>query len=211
MPFDPNDPNAWINHITETPPFIRSLCKSLYHESPLVRWPQRALLCQWGMTSQDRIGVIDENDPDWTLRNMPAPERMLPPGDAQYDALVRQEDPEALAPGARIGWPFAAAAFKYTGGNVPQAEAGADAWRLLHLYAGAPAFDNGVEFDAMPNPKHYTQSAGLVAVHPVVHLLMAQHPCIVHTLRARAFTKFNYDPANYFPHEAPPDDCGFVI
>ena len=96
MPFDPQNPIEWINEITQNDPqFIRCLCKSLYWESHLVRLPARAILCNWGMTSQGRVGVVDENDPETTRINTPPLERMLRAGDPQYDALVRQEDPEA--------------------------------------------------------------------------------------------------------------------
>ncbi len=73
----------------------------------------------------------------------------------------------------------------------------------------AKAFDTGVQFDALRDPKHYTQSAGLVAVHPLVYHLIAEHPCIVFTLRWRAFDAFKYDPAKYFAPEGH-DECGFV-
>jgi hypothetical protein len=76
MPFDPNT-------CPDNPPFIRSLCKSLYYENLLVRLPKEAKLCRYGMTSRVRVGVVDENDPDWTMRNMPLPEQMLPVGDAE--------------------------------------------------------------------------------------------------------------------------------
>ena len=59
---------------------------------------------------------------------------MLSAGDDKYSALVLQEDPEAQQP-----WAYTVAAFKYAGGNIPQATPGTDAWHLLHLYGGAPA------------------------------------------------------------------------
>jgi len=102
-------------------------------------------------------------------------------------------------------------AFRCAGGNVPQAVPDADAWQLIHLYAAAPAFDNGAAFDGTAQPKHYTQSAGLVAVHPVVYHLTGQFPCIVWTLRARSFMRFNHDPANYFAPQSQHDNCGFVL
>ncbi len=52
-------------------------------------------------------------------------------------------------------------AFRCAGGNVPQAVPDADAWQLIHLYAAAPAFDNGAAFDGTAQPKHYMTIAGL--------------------------------------------------
>ena len=198
-PFNRDNPNAWLDHITENlPPFIRSVCKSVYHESLLVRLPEQPLLCAFEMTSRGHVDT--KSAKDFIMLNLDQ-ERV-----AQYRALVRQEDPEERLPSAHVF-----AAFSYTRGHVPQVSVADDGWRVMHLYAGAPAFDNGVAFDAMADPKHYTQSACLVAVHPVVQHLMAQYPCIVYALRARSFTQFQYDPANYFAPQAQHDDCGFVV
>lgn len=178
-----------------------------------MHWAERALL---GKAICDRPnGPIeapvgdntDADDPEVFIRNMPGIDQMIPAADAQYDALVRQEDPEAREP-----WAFAVAAFKRCGGNVPQPVPGAERWPPpVHLYAGAPALPNGSVFEATRHQNHYTQSAGLVAVHTVVHHLMPQYPCIVNTLRARAFKEFKYDPAKYFSPQAWHDACGFVI
>ena len=188
MPIDPVHPDTWINKITlNQPPFIQSLCKSLYCEPWLVRAPARPKLCRWGMTSQGRIGpLIDEDDAD-------------------YAALVRQEDPEANSP-----WAFAVAAFKYAGGNVPQPTPGADKWEVVPLYEALTRYMAGNQEEAHRAAKHYTQSVNLVAVHPVVYHLMSEYPCIVSTLQARAFTAFLYDPAEQFAPGAAHDNCGFV-
>ena len=208
MPFD-------LNTCPENPPFLRSLCKSLYHESLLVRLPQRALLCKWGMTSQGRIGPLipdprDLDDAVDIVDTMPDAET-VPAGDTEYAALVRQEDPEALNPGPHNGWPFAVAAFKYAGGNVPQAVPGADCWHLVHVYEALTRYAAGNQEEAHRAAKHYTQSANLVALHPVVQHLMAQYPCIVNTLQHRIFDAFGYDPANLFAPGRGHDNCGFVL
>jgi hypothetical protein len=206
-PFDPKNPNAWLDDNNENlPPFIRSLCKSLYHENLLVRLPKEAKVCRYGMTSGGRVGVVDENDPDWTIANMPMGDQTLPVGDAEYDALVRQQDPEAQEP-----WAHAVAAFRRMGGYVPQAVPGTEAWQLLHLYEALTRWGAaGNRDEAARAARHYTQSANLVAVHPVVQHLMAQYPCIVKTLQARVFTKFRYDPLDQFAPGRRHDICGFV-
>ncbi len=212
-PFNPGNPNEWFDAIMQDQPaFIRSLCRSLRYESLLVRLPMptRTKLCKWGMTVTGRIGIPDDANAADVVGNMPTPEQMLRQDDEEYAVLVRQEDPEALNPGAQSFWAFAAAGFRYGGGVVPQAPPEADGWKTRHLYAGAPALAAGVAFDATRDPNHYTQSAGIVAVHPVVDHLMALHPCMVFTLRWRAFDAFRYDPANYFAPQAGHDACGFV-
>ena len=210
--FDPDDPDVWLDHITENaPPFIKSLCKCLYYENLLVRSANRAILCDWGRTSQGRFGVISEEDPAWTVEIMPPQGRMLPAGDEHYKALVLQEDPEAAAP-----WAYAAAAFKYAGGNVPQAPPGADAWRLIHVYPNLNRITPGNRDEVALAAAHFTQSANLVAVHPVVCHLIADYPCILRTIEARAFTAFgdhdSYDPLQQFvPGRGRHDKAGFVL
>ena len=210
MPFDPNDPNPWLDHISENPPFIRSLCKSLYHESFLVRLPLRAWLCDWGMTSQGRVGPMipelpDADEAGKMLDNWPqAP--TVAAGDAKYAALVRQEDPES-----RQAWAHAVAAFKYAEGVVPQAAPGADAWQLRHVYEPLTRWGAGGEVEANRAAKHYTQSAGWVALHPLIHHLMAEHPCILKTLQARVFSTFKYDPEELFAPGRAHNNCGFVV
>ena len=71
-PLNCENPNAWLDHITgNLPPFIRSLCKSVYYEKLLVRPPERAVLCKDGMTPQGGVLTIDENHPEETLLGLP--------------------------------------------------------------------------------------------------------------------------------------------
>ena len=94
---------------------------------------------------------------------------------------------------------------------MPQHVGHACAWEVVHIYPVLTGYAAGNRDEAAHAARQYTQSAGWVAVHPVVFHLMAQYPCIVNTLRARVFTSFNYDPTNYFAPEAVPDNCGFVL
>ena len=215
MPFDANDPNTWINEITENEPlFIRSLCRYLFFENGLVRQPVRKMVCYWGMTSEGRAQCgsdVPEVFLDWFLSHSPDDgESHLPPDDVEYQELVRQEDPEALNPDAGNFWAFAVAAFKYGGGNIPQTAAGAEKWELIHLYEILTRLSPDNRDDTPGAVNHFTQSAALVAVHPVVYHLKREHPCIVTTLQARAFTKFRYDPKRCFAPNADHNNCGFA-
>jgi hypothetical protein len=148
--------------------------------------------------------TVYEDDPERTIREMPPRERVL--GDeeqAAYEALVGQEDPDALGPGPDRNWrAWSVGAFRYAEGCVPQPPEGAEAWTIRHLYV--------LDAPMVEQKYHFTQSANLVAVHPVVHRLLAQYPCILKTLQARAFATFGYDPANQFAPEREHDNCGFV-
>jgi len=172
MPFDPNT-------CPENPPFIRPLCKSLYYENLLVRLPMRAVLCRYGMTPQGRVQTVDETHPDETIAAMPFPPQVLSREEqADYEAQVGQEDPDALGPGFdRNWWAWAVAAFRYAGGCKPESPEGTDRWMICHLYS--------LDVSTLADQRyHFTQSANLVAVHPVVQHLMAQYTCVVKTLQA---------------------------
>ena len=164
-PFKCEHPDAWLDHITEDrPPFIHSLCKSLYYENLLVRFPSRAVLCKYGMRNRGRVMVVDEDDPDRTRIEMPPRERVL--GDeeqAAYEAVVGQEDPNALGPGPdRNWWAWAVAAFRFANGYKPEPPKGAEQWCTRHLYS----------LDVFPPREqryHFTQSANLALArtHPI--------------------------------------------
>jgi hypothetical protein len=136
---------------------------------------------------------------------------MQPVGDEQFEAMVRQEDQgEPATP-----WAYAAAAFKYAGGNVPQPTPGVDNWKLLHLYPSLDRIVLGDLESIFLAATHFTQSANMVAVHPLVHQLMADHPCILSVLQARMFTAFGienrYDPERKFAPGENHDLTGFVL
>jgi hypothetical protein len=211
MPFDPNHPSLWIDEITANQsPLLRCLCKSLYHEPLLVRWATHALLCKWGMTAEGRVG-LPEDGMGVDRRTIPSADRILIQDDEQYALLVRQEDPNALNPGATNPWPFAVAAFKRCGGVMPVAVPDACQWRLFHLYDDMTHLVVGNRVESERAGRQFTQAAALVAAHPVVYHLKGEHACIESTLRAKAFTRFNYDPLNLFAPETDHDNCGFII
>jgi hypothetical protein len=55
---------------------------------------------------------------------------------------------------------------------------------------------------------HFTQSAGLVALHPVADALVDEFPFFAWLLRADAYRRFGYDPDSVF--SADHDQYGFV-
>jgi hypothetical protein len=57
--------------------------------------------------------------------------------------------------------------------------------------------------------KHFTQSAGLVAVHPIADALCDEYPFFSWLLRAISFQEFGYDPDGVFL--PPPDSLGFAV
>ena len=135
---------------------------------------------------------------------MPFPPQVLTfEEQADFEVQVGQEDPNALGPGQdRNWWAWAVAAFRHAGGNKPESPEGAGCWRICHLYSS----------HVFPHEKqryHFTQSANLAAVHPVVQHLMARYPCIIRTLQQRVFDTFSYDPLDQFAPGRANDICGF--
>ncbi len=60
---------------------------------------------------------------------------------------------------------------------------------------------------ALKNGKHFTQSSGLVAVHPIAGALKDEYFYFAWLLRHEAFLKFNYDPDTVFSKKT--DENGF--
>src|SRR4051812_47586855 len=83
-------------------------------------------------------------------------------------------------------------------------------WRLRHLYDGRFVFE-GREWssNALAERYHFTQSAGMILLHPVIAKLWERCGSIVKSLRARAFVEFGHDPDEYFS-TGKHDRFGFV-
>lgn len=103
----------------------------------------------------------------------------------------------------------AVASFLLAGGERPQRFGSSNAWSIHHLYSGKfPYRGNQETTHATKDCNHFTQSAGLVAVHPVADSLTDEFPFFTWLLRAKAFAKFGYDPDHVFSTEV--DSYGFA-
>jgi hypothetical protein len=96
-------------------------------------------------------------------------------------------------------------AFKFAGGWLQQD------WFFKHLYDGSIALGSAKKrLNALKRGKHFTQTAGMAAIHPIVQELYEAYPCLRRTLQARSFASFGYDPEHFFSqceHTA----FGFVV
>lgn len=93
----------------------------------------------------------------------------------------------------------AIASFLYAGGERPARVGNKNAWSIHHLYSGKFPFCGRKDtLHAVKHGAHFTQSAGLVAAHPVLDAMCDEYPCITWYLRARAFERFGYDPDHAF-------------
>jgi len=60
---------------------------------------------------------------------------------------------------------------------------------------------------AVKDGKHFTQAAGLVAIHPVAEALKDEYFYVAWRLRHEAFLRFGYDPDRVFSERI--DEYGF--
>lgn len=104
----------------------------------------------------------------------------------------------------------AIAAFLLAGGIRPKRFGSSNQWSIHHLYSGKfPYLGSKDTTHAAKRGEHFTQSAGLVAIHPIADAAADEYPCFSWLLRAHAFLRFRYDPDGVFSLEQ--DDLGFPI
>jgi hypothetical protein len=108
----------------------------------------------------------------------------------------------------RVNGP-AIAAFMISGGERPERFGSSNAWSVHHLYSGKfPYLGRKSTTHAAKSCEHFTQSAGLVAVHPITDALCDESPALTWLLRAKAFDRFGYDPDGVFSSNR--DRLGFA-
>lgn len=103
----------------------------------------------------------------------------------------------------------AIASFLLAGGKRPDRFGSSNAWSIHHLYSGKfPYYGRQSTTHATKECNHFTQSAGLIAAHPVADALVDEFPFFAWLLRAMAYIRFGYDPDQIFSEDL--DDYGFV-
>lgn len=104
----------------------------------------------------------------------------------------------------------AIAAYLVAGGERPARFGSSNAWSIHHLYSGKFPYHNRQNtVHAAKEGNHFTQSAGLVAVHPVADAMVDEFPFFAWLLRAHAFRRFGYDPDGVFAPQR--DEFGFDV
>lgn len=143
-----------------------------------VRWPQRAELLWHGC---DR-------------RRQNAQQKKYHSYPSQLKAALpthRFQDRRSNGP--------AVIAFTVAGGERPSRSNGRG-WNIHHLYDGQFPYPDNLKtpLQAVKDPRHFTQSAGLVAVHPIADALADEVAAFAWLLRAESFLRFGYDPDGVF-------------
>jgi hypothetical protein len=102
----------------------------------------------------------------------------------------------------------AIAAYQVAGGERPSKSNG-HGWNIHHLYDGKFPYPGNTRdsLRAVTGARHFTQSAGLVAVHPVADALADEVSIFAWRLRGESFRRFGYDPEGVFSQSQ--DKFGF--
>jgi hypothetical protein len=103
----------------------------------------------------------------------------------------------------------AIAAFRAADGCRPTRASG-KGWHIHHVYNGKFPYPGSerASLRARDDGRHFTQSAGLVAIHPIADALADEFAVFAWRLRAESFRRFGYDPEGAFTGQ--PDEYGFA-
>lgn len=97
--------------------------------------------------------------------------------------------------------------FLLAGGERPK-RSNRQGWHIDHIYDGKfPWPMKGRSLHAVKDGKHFTQAAGLVAIHPIAEALKDEYFYVAWRLRHEAFLRFGYDPDQVFCERI--DEHGF--
>lgn len=144
----------------------------------------------------------------------PQCDRVPPTGQKQkyfsYPDHIRQlAKSQRVSLDTRMNGP-AIASFMLAGGSRPKRFGSSNAWSIHHLYSGKfPYCERRETTHAVKLCHHFTQSAGLVAAHPVADALVDEFPFFAWLLRAQAYLRFGYDPDGVFSLRR--DEYTFVV
>lgn len=144
----------------------------------------------------------------------PECDRVPPPGKKQkyfsYPIHIRHmAKAQRVSLDTRPNGP-AIASFLLAGGERPPRFGSSNAWSIHHLYSGKfPYCGRQDTTHAAKQCAHFTQSAGLIAAHPVADAMVDEFPFFGWLLRAHAFLRFGYDPDGVFSSNR--DAYGFAV
>ena len=204
------DPDRWIaaqvaQDATPTIPIqnmLYRLCLELYAGNTLVSVPYRSMLLWPRCTPGENLDDLPSDPKDLALTCV-GPMGLL---DYEEKALTRELKERGISCTEKCPVHPDRFAFEFAGGECPPG------WSLHHLYDGVFPFPGRKRvIDARKHGKHFTQTAGIVAVHPVVQEVYDHYACIRRTLRARSFIEFQYDPDHYFAKGRRHNGFGFLI
>jgi len=191
-PIDPSNIERWFVRETvqvESEAIRHVLHHVACHLADFVEWPKRAVLLWDGC---DRCPPVGKK-----RKYHHYPESISTLAKAQKITLDSRPNGPARA------------AFMFAGGTRPERFGSTNAATMHHVYSGKfPYIDRLKTTHAVKLAKHFTQSAGVVATHPVADALCDEYPFFAWLLRYEGFRRFGYDPDGVF--SARQDVLGFA-
>jgi len=144
-----------------------------------IRWPNRSLLFWSGL-----------------VRHPNGKRKDCYEFSVKHKALLKRA---SLEEDARNNGP-AILAFRLAGGDRPtRTDFPRHHWSIHHIYDGRFSAKKGKSvLHAARDGNHFTQSAGLVALHPLADGLVGDCSYFAWLLRYEAFKRFDYDPDGIF-------------
>ena len=181
-PFDNSNVAGWF--VRETLQIESKTVRHVAHQvggnlNDFVHWPARAMLLWDGC---DRVPPVGKKQ---KYHRYPESIRRL----AMRSGVTLDTRPNGPA----------ITAFLIAGGTRPQRFGSSNAWSIHHVYSGKfPYVGRAVTTHAIKQSAHFTQSAGLIATHPVADALCDEFPFFAWLLRFESFRRFGYDPDGVF-------------
>jgi len=115
-----------------------------------------------------------------------------------YPLKIKNKKPSGIKIDTRSNGP-ANVSFLWAHGSRPARFGSNNKWSVHHMYDGKfPYVGKSITLHAVKEPLHFTQSAGLVALHPIADALADEIPAFAWYLRYMSYKKFGYDPDNVF-------------
>jgi hypothetical protein len=181
-PFNPIDAAKWfvLEAIQiESEPVRNVLHQVAGHLNEFVKWPGRAILLWEGC---DRKRPDDKKQKYHTY-----PESIRALSKKQGIKLDTRPNGPAIA------------AFQMAGGIRPERFGSSNSWTIHHVYSGKfPYIDKTQTTHASKDCRHFTQSAGLIATHPIADAMCDEFPFFAWLVRAESYKRFGYDPDGVF-------------
>jgi hypothetical protein len=191
-PFDPTNVAKWLVSEAiqiDSEPVRNVLFQVAGNLNEFVKWPARAVLLWEG---------CDRRRPDNKNQKY-----------HRYPESIRQLSKEQrINLDSRPNGP-AIAAFQVAGGERPVRFGSSNSWTIHHVYSGKyPYIDKTHTTHASKECRHFTQSAGLIATHPIADAMCDEFPFFAWLVRAESFRRFGYDPDGVFALSR--DEFGFI-
>jgi hypothetical protein len=150
------------------------------NRNDFIKWPKRSLLLWKGETNKTRYHVYPSSIVSKLKKSNLTPNRLR-----NGPAIMAYRLAGGLRPARRLG-----------------RQGRKEDWNIHHIYDGQFAFfssnRSGNTLHAVKDGRHFTQAAGLVAIHPIAHACADEYFWFAWQLRREAFRRFKYDPDQVF-------------